>query len=205
MTGSRASLFACLAAAAASLALAAASPAHQVATLSGGQLTITGDQQNKPNDLITIDYDSSRDELVFGQDVFGPHPSQCSPDAAHPERIIHCPASLISAIQIDSGGGSDSVIANLPARMAVQASLGAGNDSFQGGSEVDTVRGGSGSDKAYGGSGMDKLKGGTGADKLLGQGGADSLAGGAGADKLIGGGGNDQCNGGPGHGKEINC
>jgi Ca2+-binding RTX toxin-like protein len=207
VTGSRASVFACLVVGgiAAALALPAASPAHQVATLSGGQLAIVGDQQNKLNDLITLDYDASTDELVFGQDVFGPHPSECSPDATNPQRIIHCPASLISTIQIESGAGSDSVIANLPARMAVQASLGAGNDSFQGGSEVDTVSGGSGSDKVFGGSGNDKLKGGTGSDKLLGQGGDDNLIGGPGADKLIGGGGNDQCNGGPGHGKEISC
>jgi hypothetical protein len=205
VTGSRASFSACLAAGilAAVLALPAASPAHQVATLSGGQLTIAGDQQNKLNDLITLDYDSSRNELVIGNDVFGRHPAQCSPDAVHSERIIHCPVSLISAIQIDAGAGSDSVIASVP--VPIQASMGAGNDSFQGGAEVDTVRGGSGSDKTYGGAGRDKLSGGGGTDKLFGQGGADKLFGGAGADKLFGGGGNDQCDRGPGRGKEFSC
>jgi Ca2+-binding RTX toxin-like protein len=212
--GSRASFFACLAAAgvAAALALPAASPAHQVATLSGGQLTIAGDRQNKLNDLITLDYDSSRDELVIGNDIFGPHPFKCTPDAVHPERIIHCPASLISSIQIESGAGSDSVIASVP--VPIQAVMGAGNDSFQGGSEVDTVRGGSGSDKAYGGAGRDKLSGGGGtdklfgggcADKLFGGGGADKLFGGGGADKLFGDGGKDHCVPGPGRGKEISC
>ena len=207
MIGSRARLFACLAAAvvAATLALPAASPAHQVATLSGGQLTIAGDQQNKLNDLITLDYDASTDELVFGQDVFGSHPSECSPDAAHPQRIIHCPASLISTIQIESGAGSDSVIANLPARMAVQASLGAGNDSFQGGSEVDQVTMGAGGDKADGGPGQDVIKGGSGSDKLHGGPGADSLFGGTSPDKLFGDGGKDHCVPGPGRGKEISC
>lgn len=207
MIGSRARLFACLASAvaAAALALPAASPAHQVATLSGGQLTIAGDQQNKLNDLITLDYDASTDELVFGQDVFGPHPSECSPDAAHPQRIIHCPASLISTIQIESGAGSDSVIANLPARMAVQASLGAGNDSFQGGSEVDLVTMGAGGDKADGGPGQDVIKGGSGSDKLHGGPGADSLFGGTSPDKLFGDGGKDHCVPGPGHGEEISC
>ena len=207
MIGSRARLFACLAAAvvAATLALPAASPAHQVATLSGGQLTIAGDQQNKLNDLITLDYDASTDELVFGQDVFGPHPSECSPDAANPQRVIHCPASLISTIQIESGAGSDSVIANLPARMAVQASLGAGNDSFQGGSEVDQVTMGAGGDKADGGPGQDVIKGGSGSDKLHGGPGADSLFGGTSPDKLFGDGGKDHCVPGPGHGKEISC
>jgi Ca2+-binding RTX toxin-like protein len=221
--GSRARLFAYLAAGsvAAGLGLPAASPAHQVATLSGGQLTITGDQQNKLNDLITLDYDSSRDELVIGNDVFGRHPSKCTRDAVHPERIIHCPASLISAIQIDAGTGRDSVIATVP--VAIQAVMGAGNDSFQGGSEVDTVRGGSGSDKAslgagddtasmgggtdkaYGGPGKDTLKGAAASDKLFGQGGADWLLGGGGRDKLLAGGGQDQCNGGPGGAKQISC
>lgn len=207
MFGRRASLFACLAvcAVAAALALPALSGGHQIATLSSGTLTITGDQQNKPNDLITIDYDAARDELILGQDVFGPHPSQCSPDAAHPQRIIHCPAAQISTIQIDSGGGSDEVDANLPAGMAVQVSLGAGNDHFQGGSEVDTVIGGSGSDKEFGASNGDTLEGNGGTDKLLGQGGADALSGGPAADKLIGGGGADRCDGGSGHGKEIGC
>lgn len=223
MIGSPARLFACLAAGGvvAGLALPTALPADQVATLSGGQLTITGDQQNKLNDLITIAYDSNRDELVIGSDVFGPHPSQCTPDAVHPQRVIHCPASLISAIQIDAGTGSDKVIATVP--VAIQAAMGAGNDSFQGGSKVDTVRGGSGSDKAflgpgddtasmgsgsdkaYGGPGKDTLKGGGGSDKLFGQGGADWLLGGGGTDKLLGGGGRDRCNGGPGGAKQISC
>jgi Ca2+-binding RTX toxin-like protein len=181
-------------------------------------MTITGDQEHegqpKPNDLVTIDYDANRDELIFGQDVFGPHPSECSPDDAHPQRIIHCPASLISTIQINSGVGSDGVTANLPAARAIQVSLGSGNDAFDGGDETDTVSGGSGSDKAhlgggndtasmggssdkaYGGPGNDTIKGGGGSDKLIGQGGADSLFGGGGPDKLIGGGGADSLFGG---------
>jgi Ca2+-binding RTX toxin-like protein len=209
--GSRAHLFACLATAAVAvmLALAAASPAHQVATLSGGVLTITGDQQHngqpKPNDLVTIDYDSCANELIFGQDVFGPHPSQCSPDAEHPQRIIHCPASQISTIQINSGIGSDEVDANLPASMVLPVSMGSGNDHFQGGSEVDNVSGGPGSDKLYGGSGRDRLNGGGASDKLFGQGGADKLFGGAAPDKIFGGGGNDHCVPGSGHGKESSC
>jgi Ca2+-binding RTX toxin-like protein len=219
--GSRASLFACLAvcaAVAALLALPAAATAHQRATLSGGVMTITGDQEHegqpKPNDLVTIDYDASSDELIFGQNVFGPHPSECSPDAVHPQRIIHCPASLVSSIVINSGIGSDGVRANLPAARAIQASMGAGNDAFEGGDEVDTVDTDSGSDKAslgagndsvslggssdkaYGGPGADRVKGGGASDKLFGQGGADSLFGGGGADKLLGGGGADSLFGG---------
>jgi hypothetical protein len=210
--GSRAcfSAWLAVAAVATALALPAASPAHQVATLSGGQLTIAGDQEHdgqpKPNDLVTVDYDASANEFIFGQDVFGPHPSQCSPDAEHPQRIIHCPASLISTIQIESGIGSDEVDANLPPGVAsLSVAMGSGNDHFQGGSEVDNVSGGPGSDKLYGGSGRDRLSGGGSSDKLFGQGGADKLFGGPAPDKIFGGGGNDQCVPGPGHGKEISC
>jgi hypothetical protein len=171
----------------AALTLAAASPAHQVASLSGGQLKISGDLRHKPNDLITLDYDSSRDEVVIGNDIFGGHPRRCRPDAAHPQRIFHCPASLISSVQIEAGHGSDRVIAKLPASIPLQARMSAGNDAFEGGPEIDTVRGGSGSDKLYG------------------RGGDDTLFGGGAADKLFGGGGNDTCVPGPGRGKLSSC
>lgn len=208
MSGSRFRLFACLAlcAGATALALPALSGGHQVATLADGTITIVGDQQNKPNDLITVDYDGGRDELIFGQDVFGSHPAQCSPDAEHPQRIIHCPASSISTIQIASGAGSDEVDVDIPpGKAAVQVSLGSGNDAFYGDSEVDKVSGGPGSDKEYGGSGDDVLFGNGDSDKLLGQAGDDLLSGGPAPDQLIGGAGEDRCNGGSGNGKESGC
>jgi Ca2+-binding RTX toxin-like protein len=216
MTGGRASLFPCLAAGVLIIALAlpAASAGHQSATLSGGQLTITGDQQGKFNDLVTIQYDAGANELVIGNDVFGPHPAPCSPDAGHPLRIIHCPAALISRIRIETITGSDEVTASAPAETPIEAALGPDNDSFQGGPEVDTVRGGPGEDKAYGGGGGDKLNGGGSSDRLYGQGGADSLFGGGAADQLFGGSGidvlnagpgKDKCNGGPGADHQISC
>jgi Ca2+-binding RTX toxin-like protein len=186
------------------IALPALGSAHQLATLDGGRLTITGDQQGKLNDLITIKYDSSASELVIGNDVFGPHPAPCRPDSVNPERVIHCPASLISEIFIDSGTGNDNMTAALPAT-PIQAVMGAGNDSFLGGSEVDVVNLGSGSDKADGGPGNDRLRGGPGSDKLRGGPGADSLFGGASPDKLFGGPGNDQCSPGSGRGKQLSC
>jgi hypothetical protein len=209
MTGSRAKLCACLVASAAGLALPAGSAAHQVATLSGGQLTITGDQQHegqpKPNDLVTIDYDASAKEFIFGQDVFGPHPSECSPDAEHPQRIIHCPAELVSSIEVNSGIGSDEVDANLPSNQSIKVSMGSGNDHFQGGAEVDNASGGPGSDKLFGAGGKDRLVGGGSSDKLYGGGGADKLFGGAAPDKIFGGGGKDVCNPGSGQGKVSGC
>ncbi len=143
---------------------------------------------------------------MFGQDVFGPHPAECSSDPTNPQRVIHCSASLISAIRVDSGIGSDEVDANLPPGVAsLSVAMGSGNDHFQGGSEVDNVSGGPGSDKLYGAGGRDRLSGGGSSDKLFGQGGADKLFGGPAPDKIFGGGGNDQCVPGPGHGKEISC
>ena len=212
MTGSRAKLFACLAAIATSagLAFAGGAPAHQIADLSGGVMTITGDRPlgdiPKPNDLITIDYDASAKEFVFGQDLFEGHPAVCSPDSTNPQRIIHCPASAIDSIVIRAGIGSDTVCADATtgapkggdaraackdvqsaSDMPLKVSMGPGADRFQGGPEKDNANGGSGSDQLYGG------------------GGADKLFGGPAPDKLFGGPGNDQCHPGGGTGKESSC
>jgi hypothetical protein len=209
MNGKRRILILCLAVATCGVVLPAAASGHQLATLSGGVMTITGDQEHngepKHNDLVTVEYDADRNELIFGQDVFGPHPSQCSPDQTHPQRIIHCPAGLISRVRVDSGIGSDDVSASTPADVPVDAILGTGKDSFQGGREVDTVNGGLDGDKIFGGAGGDVLKGAGASDKLYGQGGADSLFGGGGADQLFGGGGNDNCDPGPVAGKQQSC
>jgi hypothetical protein len=208
--------------AAASLAVALLLPAlavgHQRAKLSGGTLRITGDHPAsgqgapsppgtpKPNDLVTIDYDASANEFIFGQDIFGTHPSQCSPDAKNPQRIIHCPASQISKIVVRAGIGSDTVCAapvrnaprggdaraacrnlHMTADQPLKVSMGPGADRFQGGPEKDNANGGSGSDQLYG------------------AGGADKLFGGPAPDKIFGGPGNDQCNPGGGVGKVRGC
>jgi Ca2+-binding RTX toxin-like protein len=227
VTGSPLRAFTILAAACAAvfLALPVASGAHQAATLSGGLLTITGDQLGKLNDLVTVEYDASRDELVIGNDIFAGHPSECAPDAAHPQRIFRCPAALVSAIRIETGTGSDAVIVTGLASVPVQAVMGGGKDSFTGGPEVDSVSGGGGGDKAElgagddsasmgGGSdkadlgdgddgasmggGSDKAYGGPGADAIKGGGASDKLFGEGGADSLFGGGAADKLLGGPG-------
>ena len=219
MNGSRAKIGACAAvvAIAAALALPAGAAAHQRAVLSGGVLTITGDYPAssesapsapgtpKPNDLVTVDFDASANEYIFGQDVFGPHPSECSPDDVNPQRIIHCPASLIDLIVVRAGIGSDTVCAdsligapndearaacsdvNLASNASLKVSMGSGSDRFQGGREKDNANGGPGSDQLYGGVGADKLFGGPAPDKLFG------------------GPGNDQCLPGGGVGKEFSC
>jgi hypothetical protein len=212
MIGSRLLRSACFAAvvAVAALILPAAAPAHQIADLSGGVMTITGDRPlgdiPKPNDLITIDYDAGANEFIFGQDLFEGHPDVCSPDPVNPQRIIHCPASAISSIVIRAGIGSDTVCAapaptakaggdagpackkaHFTADMPLKVSMGPGADRFQGGPEKDNVNGGSGSDQLYG------------------AGGADKLFGGPAPDKLFGGPGNDTCKPGGGVGKESSC
>jgi Ca2+-binding RTX toxin-like protein len=189
------------------LALPATAAGHQKATLGDGVLTIIGDYASpagepKPNDLVTLEVAGG--DLVVGNDVFGPHPTQCAPSAENPQRVILCPLSLISSVQIDTGIGSDSVVAlGLP--VPITAALGSGNDSFQGGSEFDTVSGGSGSDKAFLGAGRDTASMGSGTDKAYGGAGRDILKGGGASDQLFGGGGNDECRPGPGSGKEISC
>lgn len=212
MIGSRASLFTCLAACAvaAALVLPAASAGHQRATISGGVLRITGDHPlgdiPKPNDLVTVDYDASANEFIFGQDIFGTHPSQCTDDPVNHQRIIHCPVSAISKIVIQAGIGSDTVCAgpvhgakkggdagpackdvHFISDMPLKVSMGPGADRFQGGPEKDNVNGGSGSDQLYG------------------AGGADKLFGGPAPDKIFGGPGNDQCHPGGGVGKVRGC
>lgn len=215
----RRTIFTCLLAAGllAALVGAGASQAHQRATLSGGVLTITGDYPAssesapsapgtpKPNDLVTVDFDASANEFIFGQDVFGPHPTECSPDDDNPQRIIHCPASLIDLIIVRAGIGSDTVCAdsligapndearaacgdvNLASDASLKVSMGSGADRFQGGPEKDYAKGGPGSDQLYGGAAADKLFGGPAPDKLFG------------------GPGNDDCHPGGGVGKESSC
>ena len=178
-------------------------PAHQRATLDGGVLTITGDYPSsggegvpspagtpKPNDLITLTYDASRNELVVGNDVFGAHPPECRDDAVNPLRVIHCPASLISVIRINAGIGTDRVTADVPA--PIEADLGEGVDSFKGGVEADTVLGGTGTDKAELGGGNDSASMGSDSDKVFLGAGDDSASLGGGSDKAYLGGGSDE-------------
>ncbi|WP_395645946.1 M10 family metallopeptidase C-terminal domain-containing protein [Terricaulis sp.] len=77
---------------------------------------------------------------------------------------------------------------------------GNGNNNFyQGGPQVDTIRGFGGDDELHGGGNNDRLEGGDGADWLYGDDGADRLFGDQGDDHLNGGAGNDQINGGGGN------
>jgi Ca2+-binding RTX toxin-like protein len=101
----------------------------------------------------------------------------------HPEEIpteLVCTAPEIAGFEVNSGGGSDSVVFTSDIPIPV------------------TIRGGAGNDKLFGGGASDKVVGGPGNDLLLGRRGDDWILGGPGRDRLGGGPGNDQLRGGPG-------
>jgi len=75
---------------------------------------------------------------------------------------------------------------------------GSGDDTINGASENDTLKGGGGADSIVGGDGKDTLFGGNANDVLNGNGGNDKLFGGAGDDTMRGFAGNDLLNGGGG-------
>jgi Ca2+-binding RTX toxin-like protein len=208
VTGSRLRLLLSLAVLAGLMLLGLPSAsAHEQFTIKDGLLTVIGSIE-KPNDLVTVTYDSSQDEFVIGHDIIDPIPDGCHRDAVEPFHKVHCPASQISEILIQTSGGSDKIEiipdgVLFPANVTVEA--GSGNDSFQGGPEVDSAKMGGGSDKAMLGAGNDFAAMGGGSDKVYGGPGDDTLKGGGAPDKLYGGGGDDQCKPGGGVGKEFSC
>lgn len=206
----------CLAAiAAALLALPALSSAHEVISLKDGVLDIQGDVGGKPSDLVTVDYDPIKNEILVGHDITNPIPDACRRDAVEPFHKVYCPADLIEQITIETGQASDRVefgegfggpllgaaVSAVSSEMTALVSTGAGADSFQGGDEVDHLTSGGGSDKAVLGAGNDVAKLGGGADKASGGAGNDQLKGGGGSDKLKGNGGADSLFGGAGSDK----
>jgi Ca2+-binding RTX toxin-like protein len=101
----------------------------------------------------------------------------------HPENQANeliCEATAIGGVEVNAGGGDDSVTVSPLIPIPV------------------TLRGGPGEDRLVGGSAADKLVGGPGDDVLIGRAGADSMFGGPGDDQLIGGRGDDQLHGGSG-------
>lgn len=100
----------------------------------------------------------------------------------HPEEIpneLSCKATAIAGFEVNTAGGSDSVLFTSDIPVPV------------------TIRGGPGNDKLSGGGAADKVIGGPGDDLLVGRRGDDWILGGPGRDRLLGGPGNDQLRGGP--------
>jgi Ca2+-binding RTX toxin-like protein len=119
------------------------------------------------------------------------------------------PAGGIRRVVVATGAGDDQVefsppvpAVNPPSHSFVtlpsRVTLGAGDDTFNGGSNDDVVSGGAGADFIRGNGGRDLLGGGAGRDRISGGGGDDILTGNAGADELHGSAGNDTLLGGAG-------
>ena len=145
-----------------------ASPAHAFTnvSLSGGTLTVTS---ASAADNITISRSGSF--ITIANPADAPLASgACTKSGS----LVRCPSASVRRLSINTGGASDRVgnTTNLPATVF----LGAG---------FDTYNGGSGADQVFGGAGQDTLNG---------NGGNDTLDGGAdGGDRANGGAGSDIC------------
>jgi hypothetical protein len=115
------------------------------------------------------------------------------------EFTIHCPVEHIDRADIETGAGDDSV--ENETRLETIVRGGEGDDELDGDGD-DKLVGQAGDDKLAGQAGNDKLLGGSGKDKLKGGSGNDNLKGGSGDDFLdCGGGKNDVGEG--GHGDDL--
>jgi Ca2+-binding RTX toxin-like protein len=163
--------------------------AEPAASLSGGILTVTADDQGSRSYIST-----SAGRVVLDHADGGP--------------ISTWPASQVRGIVFNGGAGDDTFIVRDNSPIPVTAYGGAGDDMLTGGSGNDVLDGGPGCDVLTGGAGndlltdvnlvpanpgdeSDVLRGGPGNDILLGGYGKDTLDGGAGDDLLEGGDGSD--------------
>lgn len=103
-------------------------------------------------------------------------------------------------LNIDTGGGKDSIVATETFSVPLKINAGSGNDTIMTGEKADVIKCGSGkdvvlsragNDTVEGGSGNDKILAGTGNDSVVGSSGNDTLDAGTGTDKLYGGAGRD--------------
>ena len=154
----------------------AVSSAHQEVVIykpgtSEATLTIFGDH-TKTSDLITIDYDSIKDEYIIGHDIEDPIPIGCYRDAVEPFHKLHCPRSLAKNIRIHTGAGKDSIkvgfdTVGFPGDLfRIEADCEGDNDEFDGGPEEDVVDLGEGDNQAVTGTGNDQVASGPGADNI---------------------------------------
>jgi Ca2+-binding RTX toxin-like protein len=106
--------------------------------------------------------------------------------------VIHTfDKSLVAAVNVKAGAGSDHVTCDLGLGLGLNLTL-----TLDGGKGNDVLLGGDGPELMIGGDGKDVLTGGAGADRLFGKNGSDSLDGGEDDDVLCGGKGRDLVAGG---------
>jgi hypothetical protein len=144
-----------------------ASPAHAFTNVSlrGGTLTITA---GAAADNITIGRGGSFVTITNANDALIP-----SAPCTRSGNQVRCPAASVQRLSIDAGAGSDIVsnTTSLPATVT----LGAGFDTYHGGSGADIVIGGTGQDTMNGNGGDDVLDGGPDAgDRANGGSGTDT-------------------------------
>lgn len=146
---------------------------HASASLSGGLLSIVGSAHR---DELSVLLDEGSSQVVVRNSE---------------SEVGRFALAGVLAIDIESGGGFDSVVVDSRLTQAARIDGGSGDDLIRAGSGPTTILGGQGNDRLFGGRAGDSIAGGEGKDKIRGGGGADSIEGGAGSDSLWGGEGND--------------
>ncbi len=165
--------------------------AATLVNLTGGNLTITGD--NAPNDV-------SLEPAINNVDIF----VDLDGDGQFDVGEVEFNPAVVNLIQVDLMGDNDNfdgsnVNGNFPAGLIVSINMGAGNDTATGTGRNDFIDGGGGDDLVMGGDGDDTMAGGNDNDTLRGQADNDNAIGGSGADLIEGGNGNDSLDGGSGN------
>jgi Ca2+-binding RTX toxin-like protein len=112
----------------------------------------------------------------------------CSNPPGNPNELV-CQAMQVAAVEVNAGGGDDTIAVSRAVPIPTTLRGGSGNDHLSGGGAADRITGGAGDDRLVGRAGDDALYGGEGADTLVGCSGDDILRGGPGVDVLLGGSG----------------
>ncbi len=153
--------------------------------VSGGGISISGDQQNSVADQLRGSSFSDILEGGLGNDLLTGHDGQDILNGGAGNDILNGQRDNDTL----SGGEGNDALYGANGRDHLMG--GAGNDRMRGNEKMDILEGGEGSDSLFGGSESDQLFGDAGRDYLYGDEGDDLLDGGSGHDKLHGGSGAD--------------
>lgn len=174
-------------------------PSTGVALRDGGQtLSYLADSSQANNVTISL---SGTKYLVTDTGIPSPQ-SMADADGSGGCAIVSrtqasCPATSVTAIDVDVGDQDDDVVANVADNVTVHGD--GGTDTITTGTGADTLDGGTGNDTLTADKGSNVLLGGDGNDNLSSLDGADWLDGGTGDDSLDAGAGNDTVNAGAGN------
>ncbi|MGJ6969077.1 calcium-binding protein [Streptosporangium sp. G11] len=140
--------------------------------LAGTNVIVTGN-------LLSVDAGNLADNISIDVDVDGSLVIRNSGDTLSTggacqkvdDNTVRCPSTGITGIQASLQAGADTLRNNTA--LSMRAFLGAGKDSFSGGSARDTVSGQTGGDIMHGNDGDDVLEGNAGPDSVVGGAGRD--------------------------------